>query len=90
MTKTELVQKVSDLTGVPEKATANVINVAMESITISLQHGESVVFPGFGTFYITHREAMTGRNIRTGEPLELPARNSPLFKPSKKLKEAVR
>ena len=90
MTKTELVQKVSDLTGVPEKATANVINIALESISMSLQHGESVVFPGFGTFYITHYEARTGRNIRTGEPLELSARNSPLFKASKALKDAVK
>lgn len=48
------------------------------------------MFPGFGTFYITHHEARTGRNIRTGEPLELPARNSRLFKASKVLKEAVR
>ena len=90
MTKTELTQKVSDLTGVPEKATANVINIAMESIVIALQRGETVALPGFGTFSVTHREERQGRNLQTGEPMTIPAHNIPSFKPGKGLRYAVR
>ena len=90
MTKKELTQSVSDLTGVPEDATARVIHTVMESILTALQRGDSVVLPGFGTFSVSHRKAQQSRNIKTGEPMEIPARNIPLFKPGKNLKDAVR
>ena len=90
MTKKELSQIVSDLTGVPENATVNVLNTALESITAALQRGDSVVLPGFGTFSVSHRSPRQGRDIKTGKPMEIPARNVPSFKPGKNLKDAVR
>ena len=90
MTKTDLAQVVSDLTGCPEKATTNILNTTMETITNALQRGDSVTLPGFGTFSVSHRPASKGRNLKTGEPMEIPAYNIPSFRPGKKLKKAVR
>ena len=36
---------------------------------------------GFGTFELRHRKARTGRNPRTGEPVEVPPWDVPVFKP---------
>ena len=44
---------------------------------------------GFGTFETRRREARTGRDPRTGNPIKIPASNSPAFKAGKALKEAV-
>ena len=90
MTKSDLAQVVSDLTGCPEKATTNILNTTMETIAKALQRGDSVSLPGFGTFSVSHRSARQGRDIKTGKPLEIPARNVPSFKPGKNLKDAVR
>ena len=35
------------------------------------------------------REARTGRNPRTGEPMEIAASKNPAFKASKTLKDAI-
>ena len=90
MTKSDLAQVVSDLTGCPEKATTNILNTTMETIAKALQRGDSVSLPGFGTFSVSHRSARQGRDIKTGKPMEIPARNVPSFKPGKNLKDAVR
>ena len=90
MTKTDLAQVVSDLTGCPEKATTNILNTTMETIAKALQRGDSVSLPGFGTFSVSHRSARQGRDLKTGKPMEIPARKVPSFKPGKNLKDAVR
>ncbi|MBQ7435983.1 MAG: HU family DNA-binding protein [Oscillospiraceae bacterium] len=48
-----------------------------------------LALPGFGTFSVAHQEARQGHNLQTGEPMEIPAHNTPSFKPDKNLKEAV-
>ena len=90
MTKTDLAQVVSDLTGCPEKATTNILNTTMETIQNALQRGDSVTLPGFGTFSVSHRAPRKGRDMKTGEPIEIPAHSIPSFRPGKKLKDAVR
>ncbi|MDO4975319.1 MAG: HU family DNA-binding protein, partial [Alphaproteobacteria bacterium] len=42
-----------------------------------------------GTFATSHRNATEGRNMRTGEPMTIPARDLPKFKAGKQLKDAV-
>jgi len=44
---------------------------------------------GFGTFEARQRKARTGRNPRTGEVIQIPARTSPAFRPGKTLKDKV-
>ena len=55
----------------------------------SLRKGDEVTLVGFGTFYAGARAARTGRNPRTGEPVEIKAAKLPKFRAGKALKDAI-
>ena len=59
------------------------------SITGALKSGGDVRIVGFGTFSVANRKATTGRNPRTGEPIQIKASKMPKFKPGSPLKDAV-
>ena len=61
----------------------------IEAVASTLQAGDSVSIVGFGTFSVKHRAARTGRSPRTGETIQIAARNVPGFKAGKALKDAV-
>ena len=61
----------------------------MEAIKKALKSGETVSLVGFGTFAVKDRAARTGRNPKTGEPLQIKASRIPSFKAGKGLKDAV-
>jgi DNA-binding protein HU-beta len=48
-----------------------------------------VQLSGFGIFEVKEREARVGRNPRTKETIQIPATRTPVFKPSKALKDTV-
>jgi nucleoid DNA-binding protein len=54
----------------------------IDTIAAALQRGESVQLKGFGTFAVVETKPRTGRNPRTGKPIEIPARRRVRFKPS--------
>jgi DNA-binding protein HU-beta len=64
----------------------HVFTVSLSSI---LANGSEVTLIGFGSFKITERAARTGRNPKTGEPIQIPASKVPTFKAGKALKDAV-
>ncbi|WP_028588244.1 HU family DNA-binding protein [Desulfocurvus vexinensis] len=59
------------------------------TITNGLARGEDVVITGFGAFKTEGREARTGRNPKTGEPVQIPAKTVVKFKPGAGLKEKL-
>ena len=65
------------------------VDSVFATISNSLQGGNEVRLVGFGTFSVAHRKATTGRNPRTGETIQISARNQAKFKAGKALKEAV-
>ncbi len=89
MNKTELIAAVALRTGVTKKDTEQVITAALELITANLTEGQKVQLSGFGIFEAKVREARIGRNPRTKEAIEIPATRTPVFKPSKLLKDLV-
>ena len=89
MNKNELIAAVSESAGLTKKDTERVINAAFDTISAQLAAGNRVQLTGFGIFEVKQRQARVGRNPRTKEPVEIPASKSPVFKPSKALKEAV-
>jgi len=44
---------------------------------------------GFGSFRVRERGARRGRNPKTGDPVSIPAKRVPYFKPGKELKELI-
>ena len=89
MNKTELVQALSDKTGISKVATAAVLDALQEVVTDELRAKNSVVLVGFGTFQVVDKPARVGRNPGTGEPIQIQAKSVPTFKAGKTLKDSV-
>ena len=89
MTKAELVDSLAAKAGVPRPRAEELVNFFLEDITEGLRKGDKVNISGFGTFTVSNRKARTGRNPKTGEPIDIPASRSAKFKPGKNLKDAL-
>ena len=89
MTKAELVEEVSGKTGLPKKQAEIVVNTVFESIVETLKTGEKIELRGFGSFLIRQRDSRMGRNPKTGEKVDVPAKRIPYFKPGKELRELL-
>ena len=89
MNKAELIDAVADAADISKAAAGRSVDKMLEVITQSLKSGTTVTLVGFGTFSTRRRNARTGRNPRTGEPIQIAASNLPVFKPGKALKDAL-
>ena len=89
MNKNDLVSAVSNSAGLSKADATKAVDSVFDRITGQLRFGNDVRLVGFGTFSVSHRNAITGRNPRTGAPVQIPARKVPKFKAGKALKEAV-
>ena len=91
MTKADLVQQVADAIGpgVTRKDCALVVDGFLNAIKQAVACGENIEIRGFGTFKVRRRKARMARNPRTGEPVRVPARAVPVFKPSRLLRSQV-
>jgi len=89
MTKAEIVEQIAQMTGLTKTDTALVVEGMIETLKEALVDGKTIEIRGFGTFKIKERAARRARNPRTGEPVDIPAKFVPTFKPSRELKDAV-
>tara|TARA_B100001146_G_scaffold17433_1_gene13728 strand:- start:1004 stop:1303 length:300 start_codon:yes stop_codon:yes gene_type:complete len=65
------------------------VKTILEYMSASLSSGERIEIRGFGSFSLHFRPARSGRNPKSGEPVSLPAKYVPHFKPGKELRERV-
>ena len=89
MNKTELVASIAAKTKCTKRAAEMTVEALLETFTAELAKGEKVQLIGFGTFEVRARKARKGRNPQSGEVLDIPAANLPVFTAGKALKEAV-
>src|SRR5215211_1643453 len=89
MLKSEFVRRVSKQTRLPQYVVLDVLNGSHRLIEETLRSGDSVQFPGFGTFYARNRKEGTVKHIRTGEDVTVEARQVAGFKVGDILKRAV-
>lgn len=89
MNKVELIEKIVEKTKHSKAEAARVLEAVLESITETLANEEDIILVGFGTFLVKKRAARMGRNVKTGEAIQIPAKTVPAFKAGKSLKEAV-
>ncbi|MCC8098562.1 MAG: HU family DNA-binding protein [Clostridiales bacterium] len=89
MTKTELIKAVAAETGLTNKDAAAALDAALGIISRTLAEEGKVQLTGFGTFLTKERAAHLGRNLSTGEPVEVPAHRVVQFKAGKLLKGMV-
>ena len=84
MTKAEIINKISDQTGIARKDVSTTIEAFMEEIRNSLAvNKENIYLRGFGSFIVKHRAMKTARNISQNTTLLIDAHDFPGFKPSK-------
>ncbi|WP_257786336.1 integration host factor subunit beta [Aurantiacibacter gangjinensis] len=66
-----------------------VVDIFFDEITQRLAEGGRVELRGFGTFSTRERDARVGRNPRTGEAVNVPAKRVPYFKPGKEMRDRL-
>jgi integration host factor subunit beta len=89
MTKADLIEEVSRVVEMTRKESEVIVEAIFGSIVQSLHDGDKIEIRGFGSFRTRERQARIGRNPKTGERVEVPAKRIPFFKPSKELKDLV-
>ena len=89
MKKEELIAFVSGRATMSKKFAGNAVNAVIEGITSALEKGDSISFPGFGSFKVVERAAREGRNPSTGDKIQIPASKTVKFTPGAGLKERV-
>jgi integration host factor subunit beta len=89
MTKADLIDEVSRLVELTRKDSEVIVETIFDSVVRSLRAGDKIEIRGFGSFRTRQRKPRTGRNPKTGEKVEVPAKKIPFFKPSKELKDLV-
>lgn len=90
MNKAELGALVAENFGYSNKKDGiPVVEYVFEQIEQAILNGDKVSISGFGSFELVETKARTGRNINTGEEIQIPAKNKPKFKAAKALKEKM-
>ena len=89
MTKADLVNEVAKRCDLANPDVEDVIQTILDSVVSALNDGEKVELRGFGSFRLRERKALRGRNPRTGEQVQVPAKTVAYFKPGKMLRELI-
>lgn len=89
MTKADLVELISERTGLSKKDTNVVVQGILDNICKALEEGDKVELRGFGSFKVKQRRSRRARNPRTGNPVDVPSKLVPYFKASNELKDRV-
>jgi DNA-binding protein HU-beta len=89
MKKQDFIKAIAANAGVSQDAASKILSSMIEIVTSELKNGGEVNITGFGAFKVSARAARNGVNPRTKEKIVIPARNTPVFRAGKTLKEAV-
>jgi len=90
MIKSELIQRIAQANPhLYQRDVERIINTIFGEIGNALSRGDRVELRGFGAFSVKHRPARTGRNPRSGAPVQVAAKKVPYFKTGKELRERL-
>jgi integration host factor subunit beta len=90
MTKSELIEKLSEANGVlSRKDSEQIIGIVFDAMADALLDGDKVEIRGFGSFTVRAREPREARNPKSGMLVRIPAKKIPFFKTGKELRERV-
>jgi DNA-binding protein HU-beta len=88
MNKAELIEAVQKALGkdASKRQAEESVNAVLDTIAEGVTKHKKVQIIGFGTFEVKKRAARTGRNPKSGEPMEIPESKTVTFKASSALK----
>ncbi len=90
MTKADIVDQISEKTGIEKTQVMHTVEAFMTSVKSSLTQGKNVYLRGFGSFIIKKRAQKTGRIISRNTTIVIPEHNVPAFKPAKSFVSRVK
>lgn len=90
MIRSELVKKLeAENPGLTPEEVERIVDLFFNQIIQRLSEGGRVELRGFGAFSTRDRQPRKGRNPRTGESVDVPAKSVPYFKPGKEVRERL-
>ena len=89
VTKAQIVDRIAAATGLTKMETEAVVDGFMQTVLEAVAGGDRVELRGFGTFRAVERAPRTARNHRTDEPVPVPRRMAPVFKPAQDFRRRV-
>jgi DNA-binding protein HU-beta len=90
MTKADIVNEISEKTGIEKMAVQATVEAFMKTIRNSMVEGKNVYLRGFGTFVVKKRAEKIGRNISKNTTVVIPSHFIPAFKPAKTFSDRVK
>jgi integration host factor subunit beta len=89
MTKSELIDAIAQKSSLTKARAEVIVNCIFETMCDALQRGDGIEIRGFGSFTVRPYKPYAGRNPRTGEPVQVPAKRLPFFRVGKELRLLV-
>ena len=90
LTKSELIDRIFERhLHLTNREADAAVNEVLRTMVSAMSHGVRVEIRGFGSFSLKYREAREGRNPRTGEPVQVPAKFVPHFRAGKEMRDAL-
>jgi integration host factor subunit beta len=90
MTKSQLIERIAERAPhVPRREVEAIVNAVFEQMAEALKAERRIELRGFGVFGVRVREAHAGRNPKTGETVQVPARRNAFFTPGKELRDRL-
>ena len=90
MRKSDLINQISEKTGIPKVDVLVTLETMFKEVKDSLSQGENIYIRGFGSFITKKRAAKIGRNIKRNVAVEIPEHFIPAFKPAKEFVSEVK
>ena len=89
MTKSDLIESIATSAGLTKDKASVVVNAIFDEMVDAMKRGERIEIRNFGNFTVRDYGAYTGRNPKTGEPVQVSAKRMPFFKVGLELKRRV-
>lgn len=89
MTKTDLISGMAKETGLTKADSERALNAFLAVAKATIKKDGRFPLAGFGTFVVVNRKARTGRNPRTGQPIQIKASKAVRFRPGKELIQSI-
>lgn len=90
MRKADLINKISEKTGIPKVDVLVSLETMFKEIKNTLSEGENIYIRGFGSFIVKKRAAKIGRNIKKNVAVSIPEHFIPAFKPSREFVQEIK
>ena len=89
MNKSELIEQLAEKSAIGLVQAEDIVNLIVDKMRNALTTGKRIEIRGFGSFVVKGYDSYWGRNPKTGEKIEVEAKQLPAFKVGKELRERL-